>query len=78
MTARIRRRSESIPAIEAPVEPEPAATPVEMPTADVATPARHEEPHRVAVIHPFPRADACTRPAAACLPPAGRPEPAAE
>ena len=37
VTARIRRRSETVPAIEPPAEPEPAATPVEMPEAAVAT-----------------------------------------
>jgi hypothetical protein len=64
VTARIRRRSESMPAIDASVDPAPVATPVEMPKPVAATPATHEEPAPVAVIHPFPEpiADAPARP----------------
>ncbi len=53
VTARIRRRSEAMPAVEPPVEPEATATPVEMPAAAVATPERRDEPTPTAVIHPF-------------------------
>jgi hypothetical protein len=52
VTARIRRRSESLPAIEPPSDPEATATPVEMPSTEAAPPAHSDEP--VAVIHPFP------------------------
>jgi hypothetical protein len=51
VTARIRRRSESMPAVEPPAEPEPAATPVEV-TPAKAAPAVHDEP-TPAVIHPI-------------------------
>jgi hypothetical protein len=51
VTARIRRRSEAIPAIEPPDEPEATPTPVEMPSA--AAPDRPEEPTPQAVILPM-------------------------
>jgi hypothetical protein len=54
VTARIRRRSEAMPAVEPPADPEPAATPVEMPSIEAAPAARREEPTPAAVIHPFP------------------------
>ncbi len=60
VTARIRRRSEAMPAALPPVEPEPAATPVEAPIAAVATPARPAEP-MPPVIHPFPELPAAPR-----------------
>ena len=53
VTARIRRRAESIQAIEPPAEPEPVATPVEMPSAEAAAPARPEEPAPKAVVIPM-------------------------
>jgi hypothetical protein len=54
VTARIRRRAEAAPAIEPSVEPEPAATPVEIPPAEAATPVHREDPTPPTVIHPFP------------------------
>ena len=54
VTARIRRRSESIPAVEPPAEPEPAATPLAIPPLEDAAPIHHKEPTPAAVIHPFP------------------------
>jgi hypothetical protein len=55
VTARIRRRIESAPAIELPADPEPAATPVEGSSPMIATPVRSEEPSPPTVIHPFPK-----------------------
>ena len=54
VTARIRRRTESMPAIEPPAEPETSpATPVEILPVEAAPAVSHEEPTPQAVIHPF-------------------------
>ena len=53
VTARIRRRSETMPAVESPADPEPAATPVEMASTEATPAASREEPTPQAVIHPF-------------------------
>jgi N12 class adenine-specific DNA methylase/predicted RNA methylase len=57
VTARIRRRAESMPAIEPPSNPEPATMPVELPTTEAALAAHPEEPASLEVIHPFPKAE---------------------
>ena len=50
VTARIRRRSESIPVIEPPAEPEPEATPVQNPAPLALAPPHREDPTPTAVI----------------------------
>jgi hypothetical protein len=55
VTARIRRRIETAPAVE-PVT-EPAAMPADLPPPETAIPARREQP-TPAAIHPFPTAEA--------------------
>ena len=62
VTARIRRRAESLPAVELPADPEPAATPVEMPPDATAAhrkeaPATNAAQALPAVIHTFPKAE---------------------
>jgi hypothetical protein len=52
VTARIRRRSQAMPAIEPQVQPEPAAMPVVV-TPTNATPAVHRDEPTPAVIHPI-------------------------
>ena len=54
VTARIRRRSESLPAALPPADPEPVAMPVEPQPAEAAPAASREEPVVSAVIHSFP------------------------
>ena len=79
VTARIRRRSESAPAIEPPAEPETrrrrrwrCPRPKPLPRPERRAVAAGGDPS-------FPQGDAGrTRPAPACLPAAGRPQPAAE
>jgi N12 class adenine-specific DNA methylase/predicted RNA methylase len=62
VTARIRRRSESIAAIEPPSEHEAAATPVEV-TPSNPGPAAHKDEPTPAVIHPIWEITPPTRPA---------------
>ena len=62
VTARIRRRSDTMPAIEPPADPEPAATPVEMTSPAIAGPTHRDETSApcagqtlpAAEIRPFP------------------------
>jgi hypothetical protein len=67
VTARIRRRSESMPAIEPSAEREPVATPVETPKPVAVAPVPQQEPAPVAEIHsicePIPAMPVRHRPA---------------
>jgi hypothetical protein len=64
VTTRIRRLTGFVPAIESSAEATPAASPAEIPSTDVTTPAHREEPTPLAVIHPFPE----TMPTAPAVP----------
>ena len=63
VTARIRRRAESMPAALPPADPEPMAPAAEIPPAVAATPARPEEPAPPVAVHPFPPARPTPQPA---------------
>jgi hypothetical protein len=71
VTARIRRRTEEMPAMEPPAEA--ASSPATAPVTEAAAPIQHEEPP-AATIHPFPKAEpAAPRSAAIRLSPACQP-----
>jgi N12 class adenine-specific DNA methylase len=54
VTARIRQRTVAATAIESSAGATPAASPAEIPSTEVTTPAHPEEPTPPTVIHPFP------------------------